>query len=61
MAEGATGIAWNYTRTSELIVAYETYPCLYNTRIKEYKDRAKRNTALLELAQNFATRVKIVW
>ena len=40
---------WDFVNTELLIEEYEKYPCLYNTKIKEYKDREKRKAAIRKL------------
>ena len=31
---------WDFVNTELLIQEYEKYPCLYNTKMKEYNNRA---------------------
>ena len=37
---------WDFVNTELLVEEYEKYPCFYNTKIKECKDREKRKAAL---------------
>ena len=40
-------VEWTDARTQKLIEALQTYPCLYNTTLKEYHDRYLSVTANL--------------
>ncbi|KAJ8028548.1 hypothetical protein HOLleu_30817 [Holothuria leucospilota] len=42
---------WSHEKTCRLIFLLENSPCLYNTRLVEYKDRNKRNQAFAEIAR----------
>ena len=39
---------WNFENTTELITFYETFPCLYGVRSKDYKNRDARDKAMAE-------------
>ena len=41
---------WTMDKITELIDLYEDYPCLYNTKDKNYHDRDCRNKAVAEIA-----------
>ena len=41
---------WTKDKITELIDLYEDYPCLYNTKDKNYHDRDCRNKAVAEIA-----------
>ena len=34
---------WNFDNTAELITLYEKFPCLYDVRSKDYKNRDTRD------------------
>lgn len=43
-------VSWTVDLVERLIDLYESYPCLYNVKDKEYHDRDKRSKALAEIA-----------
>ena len=43
-------IYWAKSLTSTLIELYRQYPCLWNVKLKSYKNRDKRITALKAIA-----------
>ena len=43
-------VAWSVEKVAELIDMYETFPCLYNVKHKEYHDRDQRSKAIAAIA-----------
>ena len=43
-------LKWSYGGIQELITEYEKYPCLYNTKLKDYKNRDKKRAAFIAIA-----------
>ena len=41
---------WNFENASEPITLYEKFPCLYDVRSKDYKNRDARDKAVAEIA-----------
>ena len=46
---------WNYENICKLIECYEKFPCLCNTKSKEYRNSEKRDKALREIAETVWT------
>ncbi|XP_014674058.1 PREDICTED: uncharacterized protein LOC106814275 [Priapulus caudatus] len=46
---------WSFQEILDLIQEYEKYECLYNTTLREYKDREKKKAALQQIAAVFDT------
>ena len=44
---------WSYGGIEELITEYEKYPWLYNTKLKDYKNRDKKRAAFIAIATAF--------
>ena len=40
---------WNFENTTKLITLYEKFPCLYDVRLKDYKNRDARDKAVTEI------------
>ena len=51
MAERSVrSVSWTPELTDQLIDLYEVYPCLYNTKDKDYHYRNKKSKAFAEIA-----------
>ena len=46
---------WNYDTICQLIDCFEKFPCVYNTKLKEYRNRDKRDKALREIDEMLGT------
>ena len=46
---------WSFDNTSQLINLYETFPCLYDVRSKDHKNRDMRDKDLVEIAAKLGT------
>ena len=46
---------WSFDKTSQLINLYETFPCLYDVRSKDHKNRDMSDKALIEIAAKLGT------
>lgn len=46
-------MSWNSERTLKLIESFHALPCLWDTQIKEYKNRNKKTDAYTTLAAEF--------
>ena len=41
---------WNFENTTELITLFEKFPCLYDVRSNDYKNRDAKDKAVAEIA-----------
>jgi len=46
---------WSFDNTSQLINLYENFPCLYDVRSTDHKNRDMRDKPLVEIAAKLGT------